>query len=138
MSFISTVEKDGKKLVSVLELIGKDSEKTLVVAAKYLPEAAVIAELLFPAEAPAIAAGTSVALNVANLIQNAVAEVEVKASALPAGLTNEQKSADVLAIVSSVVIANLATLGIKNADTSYVQSLINAVVAILNIPSVAA
>jgi hypothetical protein len=138
MSFLSTVEKDGKKLVSVLELVGKDADKTLVAASKYLPEAAAVAELLFPAEAPAIAAGTSVAINVAGLIQTAVAEVEQKASALPSGLTGAQKSADVLAIVSQVVIADLAQLGIKNADTSYVQSLINAVVALLNIPSVAA
>lgn len=138
MSFVSTVEKDAKKLVSVLELVAKDADKGLVVAVKYLPEASAIAMLLFPAEAPAIAAGTSAATYIAAVIQNSVAEVEAKAKLIPAGLTGAQKSADVLQIVSAVVISQLATLGIKNADTSYVQSLVNAVVALLNIPSVAA
>lgn len=138
MSFISTVEKDAKKLLSVLELVAKDADKGLVAIVHYLPEASVIAQLLFPAEAPLIAAGTSVTISVANVIQNSVAEVEAKAKLIPAGLTGAQKSADVLQIVSSVVISQLATLGLKNADTSYVQSLVNAVVALLNIPSVAA
>jgi hypothetical protein len=138
MSIVSTVEKDGKKLISVLELVARDADKGLVVAVKYLPEASVIAGLLFPGEATAIAAGTSVAINVANVIQTSVAEVEAKAKLIPAGLTGAQKSADVLVIVEQTVLSQLATLGVKNADTSYVQSLVNAVVALLNIPSVAA
>lgn len=138
MSLASTIEKDAKKLFSVLELVAKDADKGLVVAIKYLPEASLIAQMLFPAEAPAIAAGTSITISVANVIQNSVAEVEAKAKLIPAGLTGAQKSADVLQIVSSVVISQLATLGLKNADTSYVQSLVNAVVALLNIPSIAA
>lgn len=138
MSFVSTVEKDAKKLLSVLELVAKDADKGLVVVVKYLPEASVIAQLLFPAEAAAIQAGTSVTISVANVIQTSVAEVEAKAKLIPAGLTGAQKSADVLQIVSQVVISQLSTLGIKNSDTAYVQSLVNAVVALLNIPSVAA
>jgi hypothetical protein len=93
--------------------------------------------VLFPAEAPAIAAGTSVAINVANLIQQTVAEVEAKAALIPAGITGAQKSADVLQIVSTTVIAQLATLKIT-ADTAYVQQLVNAVVAILNVQGAAA
>jgi hypothetical protein len=134
MSLFSVIKTDGAKLVSVMEAIGKDADKGLVVVAKYLPEAAALAEILFPAEAPAIAAGTSVAINVTQLIQTAVAEVEAKAALIPAGLTGAQKSADVLQIVSTTVIADLATLKIT-ADTAYVQSLINAICAILNIPS---
>jgi hypothetical protein len=137
MSIVSAVEADGKKLLSVLKLVATDVDKGLVVAEKYLPEAAALAEVLFPAEAPAIAAGTSVAINVANLVQQTVAEVEAKAALIPAGLTGAQKSADVLQIVSTTVIAELATLKIT-ADTAYVQQLINAVVAILNVQSVAA
>jgi len=120
-----------------MEAIGKDADKGLVYVVKYLPEASALAEILFPAEAAAIATGTSVALNVTNLIQNAVAEVEAKAKLIPADLTGEQKSADVLQLVSQTVIADLKTLNIT-AGTSYVQSLINAICAILNIPSTVA
>jgi len=137
MSIISAVEADGKKLLSVLKLVAQDATKGLAVVVKYLPEAAALAEVLFPAEAPAIAAGTSVAINVANLIQQTVAEVEAKAALIPAGITGAQKSADVLQIVSTTVIAQLATLKIT-ADTAYVQQLVNAVVAILNVQGAAA
>ena len=134
MSIFTVLKADGVKLVSVMEAIGKDAAKGLVYVAKYLPQAAAVAELLFPAEAPEIAAGTSVALNVTNLITQAVAEVEAKAKLIPAGLTGAQKSADELQIVSQTVIADLATLKIT-ANTAYVQSLINAICAVLNIPS---
>jgi hypothetical protein len=137
MSIVSAVEADGKKLLSVLKLVAQDATKGLAVVVKYLPEAAALAEVLFPAEAPAIAAGTSVAINVANLIQQTVAEVEAKAALIPAGITGAQKSADVLQIVSTTVIAQLATLKIT-ADTAYVQQLVNAVVAILNVQGAAA
>lgn len=137
MSLVSAVEADGKKLLSVLKLVAQDATKGLAVVVKYLPEAAALAEVLFPAEAPAIAAGTSVAINVANLIQQTVAEVEAKAALIPAGMTGAQKSADVLQIVSTTVIAQLATLKIT-ADTAYVQQLVNAVVAILNVQGAAA
>jgi hypothetical protein len=137
MSIVSAVEADGKKLLSVLKLVAQDATKGLAVVVKYLPEAAALAEVLFPAEAPAIAAGTSVAINVANLIQQTVAEVEAKAALIPAGMTGAQKSADVLQIVSTTVIAQLATLKIT-ADTAYVQQLVNAVVAILNVQGAAA
>jgi hypothetical protein len=137
MSVFTVLKTDGQKLISVMEAIGKDSAKGLVVVAKYLPSAAAVAEILFPAEAPAIATGVSVALNVTNLIQNAVAEVEAKSKLFPTGMTGLQKSADVLQLVSQVVIADLATLHIT-AGTSYVQSLVNAICAILNIPSTVA
>lgn len=138
VSIFSVLKSDSAKLVSVMEAIGKDADKGLVVVAKYLPETAAVAELLFPAEAPEIAAGTSVALNVTNLIQTSVAEVEAKAKLIPAGLTGAQKSADVLQIVEQSVIADLTTLKVPNPTTSYVQSLVNAICAILNIPSTTA
>ena len=136
-SLFSVLKTDGTKLVSVFEAIGKDADKGLVYVVKYLPQAAALAEILFPAEAPEIAAGTSIAISTTNLIQTTIAEVEAKAKLIPAGLTGEQKSADVLQIVSQTVIANLATLKIT-ADTAYVQSLINAICAVLNIPSTVA
>jgi site-specific recombinase len=137
MSLFTVLEGDATKLVSVFEAVVKDVDKGLVVAAKYLPEAAGLAELLFPAQAVAIASGVSIALNVTNLLQNAIAEVEQKSALIPSNLTGAQKSADVLQIVSTTVIADLATLKIT-ANTAYVQSLINAICAILNIPSTVA
>lgn len=137
MSIFTVLKADGVKLISVFEAVAKDADKGLVFAAKYLPEAAALAELLFPAEAPLIASGVSVALNVTNLLQNAIAEVEQKSAALPTTLTGAQKSADVLQIVSTTVIADLATLKIT-ANTAYVQSLVNAICAVLNIPATVA
>lgn len=137
MSILSVFEKDGKKVISVMELVAKDATKVLAVVEKYLPEATVLAGVLFPAEATVIAAGASTFTNVANLIQSAVVSVEQKSSALSATLTGAQKSAEVLTIVSQTVIADLKTLNIT-ADTAYVQKLVNAVVALLNVPSVTA
>jgi len=137
MSLFSTVKSDGTKLVSVMEAIGKDAQKGLVYVVKYLPQAAALAEILFPAEAPAIAAGEMTAVNVTALIQSAVAEVEAKAKLIPTGMTGLQKSADVLQIVTQTVIAELATLKIT-AGTAYVQSLVNVICAILNIPATVA
>lgn len=140
MSLLSVFEKDGKKVLSIMELIAADAEKGLVIAVKYLPEAAALASLLFPAEAPAIMAGETAFVNVAGIIQSAVAEVEQKYALVKVADANKsgaQKSADVLALVSQVVIADLGKLKIT-ANVAYVQQLINAVVAILNVPSVVA
>jgi hypothetical protein len=134
MSIVATLEKDGKEFVSVMKKIQTEASKTLVVVEKYLPEADALASVLFPQFAPEIAAGSTAFVSVADLIQKSVAEVEQKASALPAGLTNEQKAADVLSMTSSAVIALLKTEKIT-AGTSYVQSLVNAAVSILDVPA---
>ena len=137
-SFEATLEVDGKKFLSVLEVVARDVDKGLVASAKYFPSLAALATIFFPGESAAISAGTGIAVNVVNVIQNAVAEVEAKAAAIPAGLSGAQKSADVLQIVSSTVIAQLATLKIT-AGTAYVQNLVNAIVAVLNVtPAVGA
>lgn len=137
MSVVSTLEKDGKKFVTVLKTVADDAVKVIAGVQKYLPEATVLAEALFPQFAPEIAAGSATFSSVSTLISNTVVEVEQKSSALPTSLTGAQKSADVLSIVSSSVIAALASEKIT-ADTAYVQSLVNAVVALLNVPAVAA
>lgn len=138
MSILSTIEKDGKKLLSILEVAARDADKGIVAIAKFIPQATKLADLLFPAYAPEINAGSSIAINVVDVIQNAIVEVEAKAKLIPAGLTGAQKSAEVLQIVSGVVIADLKSLGVTNPDTSFVQSIINAVVAFFNVPSVVA
>lgn len=134
MSIIATLEKDGAKFISILKHVDSDAAKVLVVVEHYLPEAETLADLLFPQFAPEINAGANAFVNVADLIQKAVVEVEQKASALPAGLTGAQKAADVMSMISAAVIALLSQEKVA-ADTSYVQSLINAVVAILNVPT---
>jgi hypothetical protein len=135
MAIVATLEKDGKKFLSVLETAAKDTVKIVAGVEKYLPEATVLAEALFPQFAPEIAAGSKTFASVADLISKTVVEVEAKSSALPTGLTGAQKSADVLSIASSSVIAALKSEGIT-ADTAYVQQLVNAVVALLNVPAV--
>lgn len=137
MTVIATLEKDGKKFISVLEAAATDTEKVIAGTEKYLPEATVLAEALFPQFAPLIAAGSTTFASIADLISKTVLSVQQKAAALPAGLTSEQKSAEVLSIVSSSVLSALKSEGIT-AGASYVQQLVNAVVAMLDIPTVSA
>lgn len=137
MSIVATLEKDGKKFVSALKTAADDTVKVVAGAEKYLPEATALAEALFPQFAPEIAAGSKTFSSIADLVSKTVVEVEQKASALPAGLSAAQKSADVLSIVSTTVIASLESEKIT-AGTDYVQQIVNAVVALLNIPTVSA
>jgi hypothetical protein len=125
---LSTIEH---KIVNSLELAGKDFLKGLAVIEKYEAPAAALASLFFPAQVGAIQVGvTSV-----NLIQTAVVEIEQKVAASGVAKsteTNAQKLADVTALVSPTVISLLASEGVK-IDTTGVQAIINAVVAVLKV-----
>ena len=137
MSLVATLEADGKKFETVLGLVAKDTVKVIAGVQKYMPEATALAEALFPQFAPEIAAGSATFASISTLISNTVIEVEQKSSALSTSLTGPQKLADVLQIVESSVVAALASEKIT-AGTNYVATLVNAVVALLNIPGVAA
>lgn len=114
--------------------IGKEEKVVYADIVKYAPKAATLAEMLFPSEAAAIAAGTSTALDATTLIQNAVLMVEQKyvASGAATG-TGVQKSAEVLALAGPAVTSLLTAAGVSNASTSYIQNLITAVVSVLNV-----
>jgi hypothetical protein len=117
------------KFVGFLESMGKAFEKGLVWAVQYAVPVEKLVALLFPAAAPA-AVGVA---DATSLIQNAVLAVEQKYAA--AGVQNgtgTQKLAEVMTLTSSAVITLLKQEGIT-ADTAYVQSLVSAVVAILNV-----
>lgn len=117
------------RFITVMERIGHDALIALEDVVKYLPEAAMLAKIIFPEAAPAI----DVAVNVTGLIQNAVVTVEQKmAAGGKATGTGTQKLADVLQIVTPVVTQLLTQAGVK-ADTAYITNLVNAVVAILNV-----
>jgi hypothetical protein len=128
-----SLKSDVTKFVSVMEKIGSGAEKTLVVASHYFVPVATLVSLLFPAEGEA-ALGAAVT---ADLIQSAVAEVEQKAKALPAGLTGPQKLADVLHLVEAAVVSILASEKLA-VNSQEVTNLVNAVVAILNVVPAAA
>lgn len=117
------------KLIGFLEAIGKDFMKGLGFALKYIIPIGSLVTLIFP---PAAAVVPEVAA-AATLIQNAVLLVEQKyaASGVQNG-TGAQKSAEVLTLTEAAVVSLLKQAGIT-ADTSYIQKLINAVVAILNV-----
>jgi hypothetical protein len=117
------------KFVGFLETVGKDFLKGLGYAVKYAVPVEKLVGLLFPAAAPAmleIGAATS-------LIQTAVIAVEQKyaAAGIQSG-SGAQKVADVLLVVEQAVTSLLAKAGVA-ADSAYIQSLVNAVVAILNV-----
>lgn len=115
--------------VSVLETIGKDFEKGLKWAAEYAIPVEKLVALLFPAAAPVageVADATS-------LIQSAVLLVEQKyAAAGRQSGTGAEKLAEVLLVAGQTVSALLAKAGIA-ANASYMQKLVSAVVAILNV-----
>lgn len=113
----------------VLEEIGKGFANGLAWAVEYAVPVEKLVALLFPAIAPE---ATTVA-NATTLIQTAVLQVEQKfaAEGKQSG-TGAQKLSEVLLLVQPVVEELLKQAGIT-ADTTYLQSLVNAVVAILNV-----
>jgi hypothetical protein len=115
--------------LSVLEAVGRDFEKGLKWAVTYAVPVEKLIGLLFPAAAPAVNGVADATL----LIQNAVLLVEQKyaASGTQNG-TGAQKLAEVMLLTGSAVTALLKEAGIS-ADSSYVQSLVSAVVGILNV-----
>jgi len=115
--------------VSVLEAIGKGFEKGLKWAVTYAVPVERLIGLLFPSVAPVaneIADATS-------LIQNAVLLVEQKyaASGVQQG-TGAQKLDEVMLLTESAVTALLAKGGVQ-ADTAFIESVVSAVVAVLNV-----
>lgn len=115
-----------------LKAIGKDFLKGLGWAVQYAVPVVKLVGILFPAASGA-AKGVADALS---LIQTAAIQVEQKYAA--AGIQNgtgTQKAAEVLVLTEQAVIALLKQEGVT-ADTTYVQQLIDAVVAILNVHSV--
>jgi hypothetical protein len=114
--------------VSVLEAIGKGFAKGLQWAVAYAVPVEKLVGLLFPAVAPA----TTTIADATALIQNAVLLVEQKyaAAGVQSG-TGAQKLAEVTLLAEPVVSSLLTAAGIS-ASTAYIQSLISAVVAILN------
>jgi hypothetical protein len=115
--------------VSVLKAVGKDFEKGLVWAVQYAVPVEKLVGILYPPAAPI---ATEVA-DATSLIQNAVILVEQKyaASGIQDG-TGSQKLAEVLTLTQQAVSGLLSKAGISS-DSAYVTSLINAVVAILNV-----
>jgi hypothetical protein len=120
--------------VSVLETIGKGFEKGLKWAVEYAVPVEKLVGLLFPAVAP-IADGVA---DATSLIQTAVLLVEQKyaASGAQSG-TGTQKLAEVMLLTEQSVTALLAKAGIT-VDSSYLESVVSAVVAILNVQSASA
>lgn len=119
---------------AVLDTIGKDFAKGLKWATTYAVPAEKLVALLFPAAAPA---ATTLA-NATTLIQNAVLEVEQKfaASGQQSG-TGTQKLAEVMTLAGDAVSSLLTQAGIETS-AAYVQSLVSAVVGILNVQAMPA
>ena len=117
--------------ISVLETIGKGFEKGLKWAVEYAVPVEKLVGLLFPAVAP-LATGVA---DATTLIQNAVLLVEQKyaASGVQNG-TGAQKLSEVMLLTEQSVTSLLSQAGIT-ADTSYLQSIVSAVVGILNVQS---
>ncbi len=113
---------------SVLKTVGKDFAKGLKWAVEYAVPVEKLVGLLFPAAAP-IADGIA---DATSLIQTAVLLVEQKyaASGVQSG-TGAQKLSEVMLLTEQSVTALLAKAGVT-ADSMYIQSVVTAVVAILN------
>jgi hypothetical protein len=117
------------KFISIMEAIGRDAKKIFTEVTKYLPEAATLAKLLFPAQTATVAG----VVNAVGLVQQAVALIEQKYAALgTAAGTGAQKLAEALTIVTPTVTQLLTAEGLP-VNSEYIQNVINAVVAILNV-----
>jgi hypothetical protein len=120
--------------VSVLEAVGKGFEKGLTWAVTYAVPVEKLVGLLFPSAAPVM----NEVVDATSLIQTAVLLVEQKyaASGVQSG-TGAQKLNEVMLLTESAVTGLLAKAGVQ-VDSSYLQSVVSAVVAILNVQSASA
>jgi len=111
-----------------METIGKGFAKGLKWAVEFAVPVEKLVGLLFPAAAPI----ANEVADATSLIQTAVLMVEQKyaASGVQNG-TGAQKLGEVLLLTEQSVTALLAKAGIT-ADSSYIQSIVSAVVGILN------
>lgn len=142
---IATPEQPAKAVEStmanifttIMAWIGKEEKVVYADIIKYAPPVAKIAELIFPQFATEIAAGTSTALDATTLIQNAVLMVEQKYAASGAATgTGVQKSAEVLTLAGTAVTQLLTSAGVTAPTTAYIQSIVTAVVSILNVQQI--
>jgi hypothetical protein len=119
--------------MGVLETVGKGFSKGLAWAVTYAVPVEKLVALLFPSVAPAATAAASAT----TLIQNAVLLVEQKyAAAGVANGTGAQKLAEVMLLTEPAVTSLLQQAGVT-VSAPYLQSLVSAVVAILNVQVVA-
>jgi hypothetical protein len=116
---------------SVMETVGKGFAKGLKWAVEYAVPVERLVAILFPAAAPV----ASEVADATSLIQTAVLMVEQKyaASGVEKG-TGTQKLSEVLLLTQQAVTSLLAKAGIT-ADSTYIASVVSAVVAILNVQS---
>jgi hypothetical protein len=144
---IATLEQPAKAVeetpvanifTTIMAWIGKEEKVVYADIIKYAPPVAKIAELIFPQFASEIAAGTSTVLDATTLIQNAVLMVEQKYAASGAATgTGVQKSAEVLTLAGVAVTQLLTSAGVTAPTTAYIQSIVTAVVSILNVQQIA-
>lgn len=134
----SEAKKIEQEFVGILEAIGKDFEKGLTVAVKYLPAAATLAGFIYPPSVAVLAP----AITTADLLQKVIAAAEQRYAAMgQQDGTGAQKAADVLTVVSGAVTTLLADPTVEKGlaaakitvSPAYIQNLVNAVVAILNV-----
>jgi len=117
--------------ISVLTAVGKGFMKGLKWAVTYAIPVEKLVALLFPTAAPA-ALGVATSLS---LIQDTVLLVEQKYAASGVSTGNgAAKLAEVIQLTEGAVTALLAKEGITT-DTAHITSIVNAVVAILNVTS---
>ncbi len=116
----------------VLHAVGQGFLKGLNWAIQYALPVEKLVALLFPTIAPEM----TVVADATTLIQNAVLLVEQKyaASGVQSG-TGPQKLAEVLLLAGPAVTSLLTQAGIT-PSTSYLEDLVSAVVAILNVQNI--
>jgi hypothetical protein len=119
---------------AVLQAIGQGFAKGLKWAVEYAVPVEKLAALLFPTAAPELAA----VADATTLIQNAVMLVEQKyaASGAQSG-TGAEKLAEVILLAGPAVSSLLTQAGIA-PNATYLQNLVSAVVAILNVQNISA
>lgn len=119
------------EFINILQHVKHFFEVGVEEVAKYTPQAAALADMIFPEYAGLINLDAALVEGVATTIQNNVILAEQKYSdAAPGDTTNAAKLADVIAGTESVVLPALAKVNI-NVDNNRYVNIINAVVGIL-------
>jgi hypothetical protein len=118
------------KFIGFLETVGKLFQKGLTWAVAEAPAADALLNIIYPGSAVITGPATAAI----NLLQNSIITIEQKyaASGVQSG-TGAQKAAEVLSLAGPAATSLLTTAGVSGVDDTYINNLITALVAVLNV-----
>jgi hypothetical protein len=132
-SGVSTVASAATSVISFMEALEKPTLTVVNDIIQYTPDAVKIANVLLPEYAVLEDAAGAGVVDSMTLLKNGIMLVQQKYATAPKGqATNDAKKAEVMTTFAPAVITMLGAAGVKNATTTRVGNMVDAIVQMLN------